>query len=59
MAERSAEDWISEWEEMQEEFVEEGTMFKLDIPSVEKTKEWMAEEKPIVNVVHILPPPWK
>ena len=59
MVERSAEDWISEWEEMQEEFVEEGTMFKLDIPSVEKTKEWMAEEKPIVNVVHILPPPWK
>ena len=59
MVEPTAEDWISEWEEMQEEFVEEGTMFKLDIPSVEKTKEWMAEEKPIVNVVHILPPPWK
>jgi len=59
MTERSAEDWISEWEGMQEEFVEEGTMFSLDIPSVEKTKEWMAEEKPILKVIHILPPPWK
>jgi len=59
MAERSAEDWISEWEEMQEEFIEEGTMFRLDIPSVEKTKEWMAGEKPILKVNHILPPPWK
>ena len=59
MVERSAEDWISEWEGMNEEFIEEDTMFRLDIPSVEKTKEWMAGEKPILKVKHIVPPPWK
>jgi len=51
MAEQSAEEWISEWEGMQEEFVRENTMLRLDIPSVERTKEWMAEEKPILKVV--------
>ena len=58
MNERKAEDWISEWNGMNDEFIEEDTMFRLDIPSVEKTEEWMAEEKPILKVKHILPPPW-
>lgn len=52
MIERKAEDWIREWEGMQEEFIEEGTMFSLQIPSVEKTQEWMDEEKPILKVNH-------
>ena len=52
MSERKAEDWISEWEGMQEEFIEEGTMFRLDIPSVEKTQEWMDEEPLLLTVNH-------
>ena len=59
MVERSAEDWIEEWEGMQEEFVKDDFMFRLSIPSVERTKEWMAEEKPILKVSHKVPPPWK
>jgi len=51
MIERKAEDWIREWEGMQEEFIEEGTMFRVDIPSVEKTQEWMDGEKPLLKVV--------
>ena len=41
------------------QFVEEDFMFCLDIPSLERTKEWAEEEKPIVKVVHIVPPPFK
>ncbi len=52
MIDRKAEDWISEWEGMQKEFIEEDTMFRLDIPSVEKTKEWMAEEPLMLKVDH-------
>ena len=48
----SAEDFIEQWEGMQEEFIREGTEFRLYIPSVEKTEKWMAEEKPIIKVVH-------
>jgi len=51
MSERKAEDWISEWEGMQEEFIEEGTMFRVTIPSIEKTQEWMDGEKPLLKVV--------
>jgi hypothetical protein len=46
---RKAEDWISEWKGMNDEFIEEDTMFRLDIPSVEKTEEWMAERTLDVN----------
>ena len=52
MSERKAEDWISEWEGMQEEFIEEGTMFRVTIPSVEKTQEWMNEEPLMLKVDH-------
>jgi len=52
MSERKAEDWISEWEGMQEEFIEEGTMFRVTIPSVEKTQEWMDEEPSLLTVNH-------
>ena len=52
MSERKAEDWISEWEGMQEEFIEEGTMFRVTIPSVEKTQEWMDEEPLLLTVNH-------
>ena len=52
MTDRKAEDWISEWEGMNDEFIEEDTMFRLDIPSVEKTKEWMAEEPLMLKVDH-------
>jgi len=58
MNERKAEDWISEWNGMNDEFIQEDTMFRLDIPSVEKTEEWMAEEPIMLTVKHILPPPW-
>ncbi len=51
MSEKKAEDWISEWEGMQEEFIEEGTMFKIQIPSVEKTQEWMDEEPLMLGIV--------
>ena len=54
----SPEDFIEDWKGMQEEFIREGTEFKLYIPSVEKTKEWMAEEKPLLKVVHRVPPPF-
>ena len=54
----TAEEFIEQWEKMQEEFVEEDFMFRLDIPSLERTKEWVEEEKPIVKVVHIVPPPF-
>jgi len=59
MVERNAEDWISEWKGMNEEFIEEDTMFRVSIPSVERTEEWMAEEKPVLKVVHKVPPAWK
>ena len=51
-SERNAEEWISEWKGMNDEFIEEDTMFRLDIPSVEKTQEWMDEEKPTLKVNH-------
>ncbi len=54
----TAEEFIEQWEKMQEEFVEEDFMFRLDIPSLERTKEWVEEEKPIVKVVHVVPPPF-
>ncbi len=54
----SPEEFIEQWEKMQKEFIEEDTMFRLDIPSVERTKEWMAEEPTITKVVHKIPPPW-
>ncbi len=35
------QDWITAWEKMDEEFVEEETPFRLDIPDVQITKEWL------------------
>jgi hypothetical protein len=52
MTERKAEDWISGWKGMNDEFIEEDTMFRLDIPSTEKTQEWMNQEKPLLKVNH-------
>ena len=52
MVDRSAEDWISEWKGMNDEFIEEDTMFRVVIPSLEKTKEWMAEEPLMLKVDH-------
>jgi hypothetical protein len=54
----SAEEFVDQWEGMQKEFVDEDFMFRLDIPSLERTKEWIAEEKPVLKVVHKVPPPW-
>ncbi len=54
----SPEEFIEQWEGMQEEFIREGTEFRLDIPSLERIKEWMAEEPPTTKVVHKIPPPW-
>ena len=51
-SESKAEDWISEWKGMNDEFIEEDTMFRLDIPSTEKTQEWMNQEKPLLKVNH-------
>ena len=51
-SERNAEEWISEWKGMNDEFIEEDTMFRLDIPSLTKTQEWMDEEKPTLKVNH-------
>jgi hypothetical protein len=52
MVERKAEDWISEWKGMNDEFIEEDTPFRVVIPSVEKTEEWMAEEPLMLKVDH-------
>ena len=52
MNERKAEDWISEWKGMNDEFIEEDTMFRIVVPSVEKTEEWMAEEPLMLTVNH-------
>lgn len=52
MSERKAEDWISEWKGMNDEFIEEDTMFRIQIPSVEKTQEWMNEEPLMLKVDH-------
>ena len=52
MPDKKAEDWIKEWNKMDEEFVEEGTMFRLDIPSVKRTEEWMKEEYQTKPPVH-------
>ncbi len=49
---RKAEDWISEWKGMNDEFIEEDTMFRIVVPSVEKTEEWMAEEPLMLTVNH-------
>ena len=54
MAEQSAEEWISDWKGMNDEFIREDTMFRVAIPSVEKTEEWMAEE-PIMLTVNNRP----
>ena len=52
MSERKAEDWISEWKGMNDEFIEEDTMFRVQIPSVEKTQEWMDKEPLMLKVNH-------
>ena len=52
MTERKAEDWIAEWKGMNDEFIEEDTMFRLEIPSVKKTEEWMAQEPLMLKVDH-------
>ncbi len=52
MVERKAEDWIAEWKGMNDEFIEEDTAFRVTIPSVEKTEEWMAEEPLYLGVCH-------
>jgi len=52
MTERKAEDWISEWKGMNDEFIKEDTMFRVQIPSVEKTQEWMDREPLILKVDH-------
>ena len=44
------EEFIEQWEGMQKEFVEENFMFRLAIPSTERTKEWV--NKPILKVSH-------
>ena len=50
----TAEEWISDWEGMNDEFIREDSMIRLSIPSVERTKEWMAEE-PIMLTVNNMP----
>ena len=52
MSERKAEDWISEWKGMNDEFIEEDTMFRIQIPSLEKTQEWMDKEPLMLKVDH-------
>jgi len=52
MSESKAEDWINDWKGMNEEFIREDTMFRVSIPSVEKTEEWMAEEPIMLTVNH-------
>jgi len=52
MSERKAEDWISEWKGMNDEFIEEDTMFRVQIPSAEKTQEWMDKEPLMLKVNH-------
>ena len=52
MTESKAEDWISEWKGMNDEFIKEDTMFRVQIPSVEKTQEWMDREPLILKVDH-------
>ena len=52
MSERKAEDWISEWKGMNDEFIEEDTMFRIQIPSVENTQEWMDKEPLMLTVNH-------
>ena len=51
-SESKAEDWISEWKGMNDEFIKEDTMFRVQIPSVEKTQEWMDREPLILKVDH-------
>jgi hypothetical protein len=51
-SEGKAEDWISEWKGMNDEFIKEDTMFRVQIPSVEKTQEWMDREPLILKVDH-------
>tara|TARA_R110002012_G_C11368078_1_gene581664 strand:+ start:437 stop:598 length:162 start_codon:yes stop_codon:yes gene_type:complete len=36
----SPEEFIEQWEGMQEEFIREGTEFRLDIPDLETTRKW-------------------
>ena len=52
MTERKAEDWISEWKGMNDEFIEEDTMIRIQIPSVEQTQEWMDKEPLMLKVDH-------
>ena len=40
---KTAEQWIEEWTEMNEELKEEGCALFLKIPSVEQTKKWMEQ----------------
>ena len=42
----SPEEFIEQWEGMQEEFIREGTEFKLDIPDLETTRKWHNHTKP-------------
>ena len=39
---KKPEDWIEEWEKMNEEFAEEYPAFSLNIPTVEETKQWLS-----------------
>ena len=39
----SAEEFLEQWEKMQEEFIKDDFMFRLNIPSLERTKEWVKE----------------
>jgi hypothetical protein len=52
MDELSAEEWISDWKGMNDEFIREDTMFRVIIPSVEKTEEWMNQEPIMLTVNH-------
>ncbi len=36
----SPEEFIEQWEGMQEEFIREGTAFRLAIPDLETTRKW-------------------
>ena len=42
---KTAEQWIEEWEKVNEELIEEGCALFLRIPTVEQTKKWMEEKE--------------
>ena len=43
---KKPEEWIEEWEKMNEEFVEEYPAFILNIPTVEQTEKWLSIVSP-------------